>query len=548
MDYQALAELLFPDVTATPEELEARFPQRNLPEGAVVTRMAPSPTGFVHLGNLVQGMISERMAHRTNGVLFLRVEDTDAKREVPGAVEVLISSLKHYNIHFDEGATIDGDNGAYGPYRQRQRAEIYHVYAKKLVMEGKAYPCFCTEEELTAMREKQEANKETTGYYGPYALWRDRSMEDIQAQLAAGNPWVLRFRSTGSIENQFKFDDLVKGKLTITENNVDHVLLKSDGIPTYHFAHAVDDHLMRTTHVVRGDEWLSTLPLHIQLFQALGFKLPKYVHIGPLMKMDGASKRKLSKRKDPELALTYYKAEGFSALAMREYLMTVLNSNFEDWRRANPDADMDTFPFSPKKLNPAGSLFDYAKLIDVSKNVISRMTAEDVYRQLTEWALEFQPDFGEKLAEDPDYAKAILAIGRGGKKPRKDLATWKDAKDYMGFFYDDYLESPVFDQRFSRETIADVLTRFLDSYDPADDSAVWFNKVKAITEAIGFTTDMKAYKQNPDAFPGTVSDVSTFIRQAVTGKTNSPDLYTVMQLLGPDRTAERIRKALAILN
>ena len=548
MDYQALAELLFPHVTATPEELEARFPQRNLPEGAVVTRMAPSPTGFVHLGNLVQGMISERMAHRTKGVLFLRVEDTDAKREVPGAVEVLISSLKHYNIHFDEGATIDGDNGAYGPYRQRQRAEIYHVYAKKLVMEGKAYPCFCTEEELTAMREKQEANKETTGYYGPYALWRDRPMEDIQAQLAAGNPWVLRFRSTGSIENQFKFDDLVKGKLTITENNVDHVLLKSDGIPTYHFAHAVDDHLMRTTHVVRGDEWLSTLPFHIQLFQALGFKLPKYVHIGPLMKMDGASKRKLSKRKDPELALTYYKAEGFSALAMREYLMTVLNSNFEDWRRANPDADMDTFPFSPKKLNPAGSLFDYAKLIDVSKNVISRMTAEDVYRQLTEWALEFQPDFGEKLAEDPDYAKAILAIGRGGKKPRKDLATWKDARDYMGFFYDDYLESPVFDQRFSPETIADVLTRFLDSYDPADDSAVWFNKVKAITEAIGFTTDMKAYKQNPDAFPGTVSDVSTFIRQAVTGKTNSPDLYTVMQLLGPDRTAERIRKALAILN
>ena len=547
MDYQALAELLFPHVAATPEELEARFPQRNLPEGAVVTRMAPSPTGFVHLGNLVQGMISERMAHRTNGVLFLRVEDTDAKREVPGAVEVLISSLKHYNIHFDEGATIDGDNGAYGPYRQRQRAEIYHVYAKKLVMEGKAYPCFCTEEELTAMREKQEANKETTGYYGPYALWRDRPMEDIQAQLAAGNPWVLRFRSTGSIENQFKFDDLVKGKLTITENNVDHVLLKSDGIPTYHFAHAVDDHLMRTTHVVRGDEWLSTLPFHIQLFQALGFKLPKYVHIGPLMKMDGASKRKLSKRKDPELALTYYKAEGFSTTAMREYLMTVLNSNFEDWRRANPDADMDTFPFSPKKLNPAGSLFDYAKLIDVSKNVISRMTAEDVYRQLTEWALEFQPDFGEKLAQDPDYAKAILAIGRGGKKPRKDLATWQDARDYMGFFYDDYLESPVFDQKFSRETIADVLTRFLEGFDPADDSAVWFNKVKAITEAIGFTTDMKAYKLDPAAFPGTVADVSTFIRLAVTGKTNSPDLYTVMQLLGPDRTAERIRKALEIL-
>ena len=547
MDHQALAELLFPDVTGTPEELEQRFPARNLPEGAVVTRMAPSPTGFVHLGNLVQGMISERMAHRSGGVLFLRVEDTDAKREVPGAVEVLISSLKHYNIHFDEGATIDGDNGNYGPYRQRQRAEIYHVYAKKLVSEGKAYPCFCTEEELTAMREKQEANKETTGYYGPYALWRDRPMEDIQAELAAGHPWVLRFRSTGSIENQFKFDDLVKGKLTITENNVDHVLLKSDGIPTYHFAHAVDDHLMRTTHVVRGDEWLSTLPFHIQLFQALGFKLPKYVHIGPLMKMDGNSKRKLSKRKDPELALTYYKAEGFSTQAMREYLMTVLNSNFEDWRRANPQADIDTFPFSPKKLNPAGSLFDYAKLIDVSKNVISRMDADTVYTQLAEWAQEFQPDFGKKLTENPDYAKAILAIGRGGKKPRKDLATWKDAKDYMGFFYDEYLQTPDFGDQFPKATVAEVLNRFLKEFDMADDATTWFDKVKAITEAIGFTTDMKAYKQDPQAFPGTVADVSTFLRLAVTGKTNSPDLYTVMQLLGYERTVERIRKALATL-
>ena len=547
MDHQALAELLFPDVTGTPEELEQRFPARNLPEGAVVTRMAPSPTGFVHLGNLVQGMISERMAHRSGGVLFLRVEDTDAKREVPGAVEVLISSLKHYNIHFDEGATIDGDNGNYGPYRQRQRAEIYHVYAKKLVSEGKAYPCFCTEEELTAMREKQEANKETTGYYGPYALWRDRPMEDIQAELAAGHPWVLRFRSTGSIENQFKFDDLVKGKLTITENNVDHVLLKSDGIPTYHFAHAVDDHLMRTTHVVRGDEWLSTLPFHIQLFQALGFKLPKYVHIGPLMKMDGNSKRKLSKRKDPELALTYYKAEGFSTQAMREYLMTVLNSNFEDWRRANPDADIDTFPFSPKKLNPAGSLFDYAKLIDVSKNVISRMDADTVYTQLAEWAQEFQPDFGRKLTENPDYAKAILAIGRGGKKPRKDLATWKDAKDYMGFFYDEYLQAPDFGEQFPKATVAEVLNRFLKEFDMADDATVWFDKVKAITETIGFTTDMKAYKQDPQAFPGTVADVSTFLRLAVTGKTNSPDLYTVMQLLGYERTVERIQKALATL-
>ena len=547
MDYQALAQLLFPNVTDTPEALEERFPCRQLPEGAVVTRMAPSPTGFVHLGNLVQGLTAERMAHQSGGILFLRVEDTDAKREVPGAVEVLINTLKHYGISFDEGATIDGDFGAYGPYRQRQRAAIYHVYAKKLVSEGQAYPCFCTEAELAAMRETQEANKETTGYYGKYAMWRDRSMEDIQAQLNAGNPWVLRFKSTGSIENQFKFDDLVKGKLTITENDVDHVLLKSDGIPTYHFAHAVDDHLMRTTHVVRGDEWLPTLPFHIQLFKALGFKLPKYVHIGPLMKMDGNSKRKLSKRKDPELALTYYKGEGFPVQAMREYLMGVLNSNFEDWRKANPDAAIESFKFSPKKLNPAGSLFDYAKLVDVSKNVISRMDAETVYTLLLDWAEEFDADFAKLLSADADYAKSILAIGRGGKKPRKDLATWKEAKPYMGFFYDELLEAPVFDEKFDKALIKTVLEKYLASFDFADDSNTWFGKVKAITEEIGFTTDMKAYKADPTAFPGTVADVSTFLRQAITGKQNSPDLYTVTRILGYERTCERVKAIIASL-
>ena len=547
MDYQALANLLFPNVTDTPEMLEERFPQRELPEGAVVTRMAPSPTGFVHLGNLVQGLTAERMAHQSGGVLFLRVEDTDAKREVPGAVEVLINTLKHYGISFDEGATIDGDAGIYGPYRQRQRAAIYHVYAKKLVLEGMAYPCFATEEELAAMREQQEANKENTGYYGKYAMWRDRFMEEIQAQIDAGNPWVLRFRSTGSIENQFKFDDLVKGKLTITENDIDHVLLKSDGIPTYHFAHAVDDHLMRTTHVVRGDEWLPTLPFHIQLFKALGFKLPKYVHIGPLMKMDGTSKRKLSKRKDPELALTFYKAEGFPVEAVYEYIMTILNSNFEDWRRANPDSKAEEFKFSPKKLNPAGSLFDYAKLTDVSKNVISKMDAETVCRLLTEWALEFDAAFGEKLAADPAFATAILAIGRGGKKPRKDLAVWQDAKEYMGFFYDEYLQAPVFDEKFSNETIRTALEKFLAVYDYADDASVWFDKVKAITEEMGFTTDMKAYKADPTAFPGTVADISTMIRLAVTGKTNAPDLHAVMQVLGEARSRSRIENVIRSL-
>ena len=547
MDTFALAALLFPNVTMTPEELEAKYPPRNAPEGAVITRMAPSPTGFVHLGNLVQGLTSERMAHQSGGVLFLRVEDTDAKREVPGAVEVLIETLKHYGIHFDEGATIDGDNGSYGPYRQRQRADIYHVFAKKLVQEGMAYPCFCTEEELSSMREKQEAAKETTGYYGQYAIWRDRPLEDIQAKLAAGCPWVLRFRSTGDVSKQFKFNDLVKGELTVTENNIDQVLLKSDGIPTYHFAHAVDDHLMHTTHVVRGDEWLPSLPFHIQLFKALGFKLPKYVHIGPLQKMDGSSKRKLSKRKDPELALTYYKKEGFPVQAVYEYIMTLLNSNYEDWRRANPNAPASEFKFSPKKLNPAGNLFDYSKLCDVSKNEIAKMDASQVYGLLLEWAKEFDPEFGSKLEADPEFAIRILSIGRGGKKPRKDLATWSDAKPYMGFFYDDYLEAPVFDEKFSKSTIRSALGRFLERFDFTDDSNTWFDKVKEITTELGFTTDMKAYKADPSAFPGTVADVSTFLRLAVTGKTNSPDLYSVMQILGYDATVARIQKAISLL-
>lgn len=541
MDTTALAELLFPNVTETPAEVEAKFPPRNLPEGAVVSRMAPSPTGFVHLGNLVQGLTSERMCHQSGGLLFLRVEDTDAKREVPGAVEILIESLKHYSIFFDEGATIDGDNGAYGPYRQRQRVAIYHVFAKQLVLQGEAYPCFCTEEELAEIHAKQEAEKDNYGYFGKWAVWRDRPMEDIKAALAKGLPWVLRYRSTGSIQNKIRFTDLIKGNLELTENDMDHVLLKSDGIPTYHFAHAVDDHLMHTTHVVRGDEWLPSLPFHLQLFRSLGFKPPKYLHIGPLMKMDGDSKRKLSKRKDPELALTYYRAAGFPVQSVYEYLMTVLNSNFEDWRRANPDAPIDNFKFSYKKMNPAGSLFDYDKLHDVSKNVISRMDAERVYREVTEWAAEYDKELYDHLNADEAYAKAILAIGRGGKKPRKDFATWVDVKPYLDFFYDDWFR--VADEYPAGSDKADIqkaLALFAESYDEHDDMGVWFDKIKAIADALGYASDMKAYKEDPNAFRGNVADVSMFLRVAVTGKLNSPDMYAVMQVLGRKRVLARI--------
>ncbi len=548
IDYKELADLLFPDVTMTPEDVEKMYPPRNVPEGAVISRAAPSPTGFVHLGNLIQALTSERMCHQSGGTLFLRVEDTDAKREVPGAIETLIDYLGIYGIHFDEGVTKGEDVGLYGPYRQRKRVEIYHVFAKKLTEEGKAYPCFCTEEELAAMHEKQEAEKANFGYFGKWAVWRDRPIEDIKAELEKGTPWVLRFRSTGSIENKIKFTDLIKGQLELTENDIDHVLLKSDGIPTYHFAHAVDDKFMYTTHVVRDDSWLSTLPFHVQLFQALGWKCPKYLHIGPLMKMDGDSKRKLSKRKDPELALKYYRQNGYPTESVYEYLLTVLNSNFEDWRRANPDASTDEFKFSYKKMNPAGSLFDEAKLCDVSKNVISRMSAEKVYDEVLKWSEEFDADFAGVLSGNKDIAVKAFAIGRGGKKPRKDITLWCDAKDYMGFFFDEiFTVCDEYPDTFDKSDIKKALSDFCASYSEDDEQQVWFDKIKAIAENIGFCTDMKAYKAEPEKYKGNIADVSMFLRVAVTGKMNSPDMYEVMHILGKDKVIERINSMIEVL-
>ncbi len=545
IERELLSKLLFPNISETPDDIEEKFPSRQLKEGAVVSRMAPSPTGFVHLGNLVQGLTSERMCHQSEGVLFLRVEDTDAKREVPGAIETLIETLSHYGIVFDEGATLQGDFGNYGPYRQRQRKDLYHVFAKKLLLDGFAYPCFCTEEELNSIHEQQEKEKANFGYFGKWAKWRDASLDEIKSALGQNLPWVLRFRSTGSIENKIKFTDLIKGNMEITENDIDHVLLKSDGIPTYHFAHAVDDHLMHTTHVVRGDEWLSTLPFHLQLFRALGFKIPKYLHIGPLMKMDGTSKRKLSKRKDPELALTYYKAEGFPILSVYEYVLTILNSNFEEWRRANPDLLASAFPFSYKKMNPAGSLFDYMKLCDVSKNVISRMTAEEAYKEILAWTEEFDKELFVALKADKKKALAILSIGRGGAKPRKDIATWKEIRSYLGFFYDQFFKmlDPM-PENVSNEDIVEILKRYCNIYNSDDDSTVWFEKITKLATDLGFAGKPKEYKANPEAFKGHVGDISMVLRIAVTGKAASPDLCSVMSILGKDKVLERLKVAI----
>lgn len=548
MNNEYLANLLFPNVTQTIEDMQNKYPKRELKEGAIVSRMAPSPTGFVHLGNLVQGITSERLSHQSDGILFLRIEDTDAKREVEGAVDVLINSLKNFDINFDEGATSTGDLGIYGPYYQRQRKDIYHVFAKQLVSEGKAYPCFCTEDELSDIRKRQEEEKDNFGYFGKWAIWRDRSIEEIKEKLELNTPWVLRFRSEGSIENKIKFTDLIKGTMELTENNMDIVLLKSDGIPTYHFAHVVDDTLMRTTHVVRGDEWLPSLPVHLQLFNALGLKAPKYLHIGPLMKMDGTSKRKLSKRKDPELALTYYEQEGFPSESVYEYVLTILNSNFEDWRAQNKDADVNDFKFSYKKMNPAGSLFDYAKLRDVSKNVISMMSKEKVYELCTNWAEKYDEELFNLLTKDKNYSLEIFAIGRGGKKPRKDIAIWSEVKDYVDLFFDElFTIHDDYPEEFDKALIKDILSEYLKTFDFNDDQNTWFNKIKDIAQTFGFASDMKLYKENPNDYKGSVADISMFIRIALTGKLNSPDMYTVIQILGNDRASSRIQNMINTL-
>lgn len=551
MDYNALADLLFPglDEEAVIARIEAAYPPRSLPEGAKVTRMAPSPTGFMHLGNLFGAIADERLAHQSGGVFYLRIEDTDQKREVPGAVETILRVFSDYELPFDEGASADGDNGAYGPYRQRQREGIYRAYAKRLVRQGKAYPCFCTEEELAAIREKQAAEKANFGYYSGWAVHRDTPFDEVKARIAAGEPFVLRFRSEGDPGRRTKFTDLVRGTMELPENDQDVVLLKSDGIPTYHFAHVVDDHLMGTTHVVRGEEWLATLPIHIQLFGAMGWKMPKYVHTAQLMKLDNGSKRKLSKRKDPELALDFYQRQGYCVAAVKEYLLTLLNSNFEDWRLANPDAPLEKFPFNTKKMGVSGALFDIEKLNDVSKNVISRMSAAEVADMLTAWAREFDPDFCALLERDPAYTEAILSIGRGGKKPRKDIAVWSGAKEYLSFFFDELFTCDgAYPENVRSADAKRILEEYAAIYDPADDSGVWFDRIKALADRLGYAANMKDYKQNPEAYRGSVADVSMVLRVAVTGRQNSPDMYEIMRLLGRERVLRRLRGAAENLN
>ena len=531
-----LALNIFGDTLSSPEALEGRYPPRALPEGAAVTRFAPSPTGFMHIGNLLGAFVDRLLADQSGGVFFLRLEDTDKKREVEDGVSGIVNDMAAFGIKIDEGVTGFGrEQGDYGPYTQSQRKALYHTYAKVLVEQGLAYPCFCSAEDLDKLRDTQEAENVNKGYYGKWARCRDLSLDERLRRIQAGEPYTLRLRSPGDASRKITVNDLIRGKLELPEYDMDIVLLKANGIPTYHFAHAVDDHLMHVTHVIRSDEWLASLPLHAQLFQLLHFKMPKYAHIAPMMKLDAETggKRKLSKRKDPESAVSALVRAGYPNAALHEYLVTLLNSNFEDWRRANPEAPLAEFPFSLKKMPPSGALFDAVKLEDVSKTVISRMEAGEVYGQALAWADTYDPALAGLLSKDPAYATAMFGIDRGEKKPRKDIARWEQLRDAYSYFYDALFE-PV------PCANPEILQAYLEVYDAADGKDAWFAKIKSICEPLGYCPDVKVYKAAPDAWKGHVGDVSGAVRMAVTGRENTPDLWAVMGVLGETRVRERL--------
>ena len=548
MDYKDLANLIFPDAKEI-SYYEEKYPERNLPEGAIVTRFAPSPTGFVHIGGLYQALVARTVAEKTGGVFFLRVEDTDQKREVENGVTGIVNSLKDFDMAPDEGMISDTEEiGNYGPYKQSLRKEIYQAYAKYMLEQGKAYPCFCTTEDLEEIRNKQETAKLRTGYYGAWAKCRNLSVEEMAEKIKAGEPYIIRFKSPGREDRKIKHKDVIKGNVDFPENDQDIVIIKADGLPTYHFAHAVDDHLMHTTHVIRSDEWLSSVPLHLQLFHELGFKAPKYAHISPIMKNDNGGKRKLSKRKDPEAAVSYYKEQGVPTDAVKEYLLNIANSTFENWRRANPDKPMEEFDFQLNKMSVSGALFDMVKLLDIGKTVISKMTAEAVYEKALEWAKEYDSEL-EALLQDKEYALKVFGIERGNKKPRKDIAKWSDVKENIDYMYDSEFYNKVQEYPYQpaisdKEDISKILDLYIEKYyDENDNKQAWFDKIKALAVEMGYAGEVKEFKANPGMYKAHVGDVSTVLRVALTSRTNTPDMYEIMQVLGKDRIAKRFEVA-----
>lgn len=546
MNYKDLADLIFPDVKDI-SYYEEKYPKRNLSEGAIVARIGPSPTGNVHIGTIYQALIATKLAKQTGGVFFARIEDTDQKREVENGILDIINSLKDFELLPDEGMTSETEwIGEYGPYKQSLRGDIYKAYAKYLISQGKAYPCFCTPEELAELRQKQEAAKIRPGYYGVWAKYRNLTVEEAAEKIKNGENYIIRFKSQGREDKKIKHKDVIKGNVEMPENDQDLVIIKADGLPTYHFAHVIDDHLMGTTHVTRGDEWLSSVPIHLQLFYELGFKAPKYAHTATILKNDNGNKRKISKRKDLEASASYYKEQGIPANAVKEYLLNIANSTFENWRRQNPDKDMNEFDFQLNKMSVSGALFDMVKLLDVSKNVISKYSAKKVYDEAISWAKVYDEELVQMLSCNEEYTMQVLGIERGNAKPRKDIAKWSDLKENISYMYDDEFEK-FSDFEYAKindkSEISKILKLYVEKYfDINDDKQTWFDKMKDLAEELGYAREVKMFKAEPEKWPGHVGDISTVIRVSLTGRQNTPDLYEIMQVLGKDKVIERLTK------
>ena len=546
MDNKELADLIFPNAKDY-TYYEEKYPKRNLPEGAEVLRVAPSPTGFIHVGGLFQGIVARKIADQTKGVFFVRIEDTDQKREVENGAQEIIKAFEEYGLSPDETVNLDGtDRGNYGPYVQSKRKDIYQSYAKKLLAEGKAYPCFCSSEELEKIRENQTKAMERTGYYGKWAKCRNMPIDMAAEKIKNGDPYIIRLKSPGNPDKKIKHKDIIKGNIDFPENDQDIVIIKSDGLPTYHFAHAVDDHLMGTTIVTRSDEWVSSVPLHLQLFAMLGFKAPKFAHTAPLMKQDGDSKRKLSKRKDPEAAVSYYTEEGIPKESVKEYLLNIANSNFEGWRKGNKTADISEFNFDIRKMGVSGALFDMIKLLDVSKGVISRFTGEEVLNRVLTWSEKYDQELYNLITNNKDYSLRVLSIERGNEKPRKDIAKWSEVKNAIIYMYpEEFKKNTEFEYQkiTDKEEIKRIISEYVANYyNASDDKQTWFEKMKDLAEKLGYAREVKEYKQNPDSYKGHVGDISTVIRVSLTGRANTPDLYEIMQVLGEKEVKERLSR------
>ena len=540
-----LAELIFPDISETIEDLEKRYPERNLENGAYVTRFAPSPTGFLHTGSLFTAMIASKCAKDTKGIFYLRLEDTDTKREIEGSANKLVEQLHEFNIDIDEGFLGDSFKGIYGPYVQSERKNIYRTVIKEMVLKDLAYPDFASEEELQKLREEQTARKEITGYYGKYALYRGLSDEEAYNRIKNGEPYVIRFKSNGNHENKIKVKDEIRGELLLTENDQDIVILKSDGLPTYHFAHVCDDHFMRTNLVTRGEEWLPSLPIHIDIFRSLGFKPPKYAHLPVIMKMDEGKRRKLSKRKDSEASVDYFLEKGYEPYSLLVYLMTIANSNYEDFLVSQKDYDLSHFKFSLKKMSLDGALFDNEKLNFYAKEILSRMKKEEIAKKSYEWAKKYDESLKKFIEKDYSRYEEILNIEREKKNPRKDYAKYSDIYEAIKFFdNEEYLKLLNDGFNFNPSIDKNIIKEFLNQYknyiDLSNDESSWYNKIKECAAKFNFCTDMKAYKTDPNGYIGSINDACEIVRIVMSGRKVTPNLFAILKILNKEEAINRI--------